>query len=161
MTDTLFAESGARWRTIAYGPLFCLAVAFYEIVAGGGVHWVALAIAAVIMATVVWVQVLGGRRYVSVELTPTTLRNGPEELDLADIDHVFPERDKDSWDDELWEVARAMGELSDVPRGRTGIGLRLRSGVLLRTWAKNDKGLRAALLTARPDLADESESEPK
>lgn len=159
MNDTLFAEPGARWRAIAYGPAFCLFVLICELLIGGRVHLIALTVGAVLTALIVWVQVIGGRRYVSVELTRPTLRNGPEELAVADIEHIYRERDAESWDDEIWELGRALGELSDVPRGRKPIGLRLRSGANVRTWARDPDGLRAALLVARPDLVTDQTGE--
>ncbi len=46
---------------------------------------------------------------------------------------------------EKWQAARALGELTGVPRGRTGIGLQLTGGRTAQAWARNHRGLRAAL----------------
>lgn len=46
---------------------------------------------------------------------------------------------------EQWQSARTLGELAGVPRGRTGIGLRLTGGRTAQAWARNHRGLRAAL----------------
>ncbi|MFI6364485.1 hypothetical protein ACIBG0_17230 [Nocardia sp. NPDC050630] len=144
----LFAEPGARWRSVAYGPLLCLIVLILELVTADQVHWFALIFCAALIAGFVVLQVIAGQRHVSVELTPDTLREGTETLPLASIDAVLPERDEDTWDDEDWESARSLGELSGVPRRRKGIGLRLVGGELVQAWAKDHRGLRAALTEA-------------
>ncbi|MDF2826111.1 MAG: conserved transrane protein [Mycobacterium sp.] len=46
---------------------------------------------------------------------------------------------------EKWQSARALGELSGVPRGRTGIGLKLTGGRTAQAWARRHAELRAAL----------------
>ncbi|WP_330250645.1 hypothetical protein OG874_31135 [Nocardia sp. NBC_00565] len=147
-TTILFAEPGARWRSVAYGPLLCLIVLILEMLTSADVHWFALVFCAALIAGFVVLQVIAGQRHVSVELTDTALRDGTETLALALIDAVLPERDEESWDDEDWESARSLGELSGVPRRRKGIGLRLVDGELVQAWAKDHRGLRAALTTA-------------
>ncbi|MET9025281.1 hypothetical protein ABZW96_06600 [Nocardia sp. NPDC004168] len=144
----LFTEPGARWRAVAYGPILCLAVLVLELVTGGDVHWFALLFCAALIAGFVALQVVAGKRHVGVELTAETLRSGTESLPLSSIAEVMPERDENSWDDEEWESARALGELSGVPRRRTGIGLRLADGSLVQAWARDHKALRAALTEA-------------
>ncbi|MEV4128306.1 hypothetical protein [Nocardia sp. NPDC049707] len=144
----LFAEPGARWRSVAYGPLLCLVVLNLELVTAAQVHWFALVFCAALIAGFVVLQVIAGQRHVSVELTPATLREGTETLPLAAIDAVLPERDEGSWDDEDWESARSLGELSGIPRRRTGIGLRLVGGDTVQAWAKDHRRLRAALTEA-------------
>ncbi|MBF6077747.1 hypothetical protein ACWEPH_21020 [Nocardia beijingensis] len=141
----LFTEPGARWRAVAYGPILCLAILALELVTGGAVHWFALLFCAALIAGFVALQVVAGKRHVSVELTTETLRSGTESLPLSSIAEVLPERDEDSWDDEEWESARALGELTGVPRRRTGIGLRLADGSLVQAWARDHKRLRGAL----------------
>ncbi|WP_280299380.1 hypothetical protein [Nocardia abscessus] len=150
----LFTEPGARWRAVAYGPILCLAVLALELVTGGAMHWFALLFCAALIAGFVALQVVAGKRHVSVELTPETLRSGTESLPLSSIVDVLPERDEDSWDDEEWESARALGELTGVPRRRTGIGLRLADGSLVQAWAKDHRALRAALTEALERSAD-------
>ncbi|MBF6218683.1 hypothetical protein IU479_11260 [Nocardia abscessus] len=150
----LFTEPGARWRAVAYGPMLCLAVLALELVTGGALHWFALLFCAALIAGFVALQVMAGKRHVSVELTPETLRSGTESLPLSSIADVLPERDEDSWDDEEWESARALGELTGVPRRRTGIGLRLADGSLVQAWAKDHRALRTALTEALERSAD-------
>ncbi|WP_327110420.1 hypothetical protein OHB12_21810 [Nocardia sp. NBC_01730] len=158
MTDTtvLFAEPGARWRAVSYGPVLCLAILVLELVTGSSVHWFALVFCAALIAGFVVLQVIAGKRHVGVELTGTTLREGTESLPLGSIAEVFPERDEESWRDvgeTEWESARALGELTGVPRRRTGIGLRLADGTMVQAWAKDHKALRAALT----EVVDRSE----
>ena len=153
MTDTtvLFAEPGARWRAVFYGPILCLAILVLELVTGSSVHWFALVFCATLIAGFVVLQVIAGKRHVCVELTGTSLREGTESLPLGSIAEVFPERAEDSWrdaDENEWESARALGELTGVPRRRTGIGLRLADGTRVQAWARDHRALRAALTEA-------------
>ena len=143
-TGPLFHEPGARWRTVAFGPIFCAAALVVELVTGPVVHWIALPILAIVLAGFAYVMVGAARRHVSVELTGSTLRQGTEELPVADIEAVLPPADDDR-QPQRWETARSLGELSDVPRGRTAVGLRLKGGVFVRAWAKNADELRARL----------------
>ncbi len=142
----LFSEPGARWRTVAYGPLLCLLVLVLELVLRRGpVHWFGLAFCAVLLAGFVALQVVAGKRHVSVELTGSALRQGTETLPLESIARIFPEHDEESWDDDPWQSARALGELTGVPRRRTGIGLKLRDGAMVQAWARDHRELRARL----------------
>lgn len=144
----LFAEPGARWRTIAYGPALCGIILVLELIRGGDVHWFGLVFCAVLLGGFVWLQVIAGRRHISVELTADTLREGTEVVSLGDIAEVLPEPDEQSWDDEDWESARALGELTGVPRRRKGFGLKLRDGSLVQAWARDHRTLRAELTAA-------------
>ncbi|NLU84126.1 hypothetical protein [Rhodococcus sp. HNM0569] len=144
--DALFFEPGGRWRTVAYGPAFCLVVLIAELLTGPQiVHWFAFVVFAALLAGLVAVQVVAARTHASVELTDTVLRQGTEELPVDEIAAVLPPADPDDWDSPDWESARALGELTGVPRRRNGIGLRLRGGGLVRAWARDDDSLRAAL----------------
>ncbi|WP_420880997.1 hypothetical protein [Rhodococcus sp. (in: high G+C Gram-positive bacteria)] len=147
----LFLEEGARWRTVAYGPIFCVVALVIELVTGPVVHWFALTLFAAILAGIVSVQVAAARRHVSVLLTDSVLRQGAEEVPLDEIDEVLPEADPYADEPQPWESARTLGELSGVPRRRTGIGLRLRDGSLAQAWARDDEGLRDALTAAVAD----------
>jgi hypothetical protein len=144
-----FAEPGARWRAVAYGPILCLIVLVVELASGWHSHWLTLLIFALVLGAVVVVQVTAARQHVSVELTPTSLRNGTETLALGEIVEVLPERDPADRSELPWEAARTLGELADVPRRRRAIGLRLHTpdsdDVLVRAWARDDRALRAAL----------------
>jgi hypothetical protein len=151
----LFSEPGARWHAIAYGPIFCGVVLIAEVVLGIGVHVLITLFFALILAGIVWLQVIAARTHVSVELTPTWLRQGTETLLLSEIVDVLPEPDENRRTDEPWESARSLGELANVPRGRTAIGLTLSGGQLVRAWAKDDEGLRTELTGAVERLQGE------
>ncbi|MFI6868036.1 hypothetical protein [Nocardia sp. NPDC050406] len=153
-TRVLFAEPGARWRTIAYGPALCALILALEVVRGGSIHWFGLVFCAALLGGFVWLQVVAGRRHISVELTDTHLRDGTELLPLRDIAAVLPEDDEESWEDEDWQSARALGELTGVPRRRRGIGLKLRGGELVQAWARDHRTLRAELTEALARLSD-------
>lgn len=146
----LFAEPGLRWRAVAYGPVLCASILILELVTGSTAHWFALIFCGALIAGFVALQVVAGRRHVSVELTDTTLRQGTETLPLSTVLEVVPpEGDEKSWDAATdWESTRALGELVGVPRRRTGIGLRLADDSLVQAWARDHQGLRAALTTA-------------
>ncbi|GAA5065772.1 hypothetical protein GCM10023318_53130 [Nocardia callitridis] len=135
---------------MAYGPILCGLILVGELVAGSPPHWFALIFCGVLIAWFVALQVVAARRHVSVELTETHLREGTESLPLSSIAEIFPARDEEAWDDEAWESARALGELTGVPRRRTGIGLRLSGGGMVQAWAKDHKSFRAALTAALP-----------
>lgn len=70
-------------------------------------------------------------------------------LDPADLAEPEPERERPPDTDratvEKWQSARALGELTGVPRGRTGIGLRLTGKRTVQAWARNHRELRAQL----------------
>ncbi|MFE3192148.1 hypothetical protein ACFXHA_24280 [Nocardia sp. NPDC059240] len=144
----LFSEPGARWRTIAYGPALCAIILLVEVIRGGAIHWFGLLFCGLLLAGFVWLQVVAGKRHISVELTADTLREGTETLALRDIAEVLPEDDEESWDYEDWQSARALGELSGVPRRRKGIGLKLTDGRLVQAWARDHVTLRAELTAA-------------
>ena len=157
----LFSEPGARWRAVAYGPILCLVILLMELSLGSHrqVHWFALAFCAVLLAGFVSLQVVAGRRHVSVELTGTALRQGTQTLPLREIATILPERDEAAWDDEPWQSARALGELAGVPRRRRGIGLTLCDGHTVQAWARDDQRLRSELTTALARLSESDDAE--
>ncbi|MCW4354959.1 hypothetical protein ONR57_16770 [Hoyosella sp. YIM 151337] len=144
-SDIVFIEPGAQWRALLFVPIFCLAGIVAEIWMGGPVHWLGWAIAATLLTSVVAWQVYAARAHLRVELTIGHLRQGAETLALDDVEDVLPSADDDPKLAAQWQSARALGELHGVPRRRTGIGLRLRSGTVVQAWARDHATLRAAL----------------
>lgn len=159
-SDVLYYEPGSRKSAVAFGPAFCLVALVIELFTGPVVHWFGLTMFAVILTGLVYVQVIAARRHASVELTTTILRQGTEEVPISEIAEMFPESDDAAYEEDMqpWETARALGELSGVPRRRHGIGLRLTTGGLVRAWAKDDDALREALNQAvRPQSRSTSD----
>ena len=96
------------------------------------------------MTGFVAVQVKAARIHTSVELTPTTLREGTERIHIDDIVRIYPE--PTGPDAPMWQSARALGELTGVPKGRTGIGLKLTNDRTAQAWARKHQQLRSALV---------------
>lgn len=171
----LFYEPGARRRAVSYGPIGCALILVIEMATGATPHWFALIFCGALIAAFASVQVLAARTHVSVRLTNSALRQGAETVPLADILEVLPEHgkapldaaslagvswdDADSWPEDEWRSARALGELSGVPRRRTGIGLRMRAGGQAQAWAKDHRALRAALTEAVAARTDDPKAE--
>jgi hypothetical protein len=89
------------------------------------------------------IQVKAARIHTSVVLTPEYLREGAETILIPEIVRVYPEAEGSEVP--KWQSARALGELTGVPRGRTGIGVRLTSDRTAQAWARRHRELRAAL----------------
>ncbi|MGH3523514.1 MAG: DUF3093 domain-containing protein [Mycobacterium sp.] len=151
-TDTeaapLFREAGASWYWVLTGPLAAGAMLWIEKSSGHG--WEPLVPLAflVLVSGFVALQVKAARVHTSVELTNQTLRQGRETVRVADIVQVYPEaKDPRVSEKELqrWQSSRALGELTGVPRGRVGIGLRLTGGRRAQAWARRHRQLRTAL----------------
>lgn len=70
------------------------------------------------------------------------------------------EPDQDAATVETWQSARALGELTGVPRGRTGIGVKLTGGRTVQAWARRHQELRAALTELVEQRRDSSGSHP-
>lgn len=157
-SEVLFEEWGGRWRTLLFGPIFCAIALAVELFTGPVVHWYGLAVIAVVLVGFTYIQVVAARRHATVRLTTDTLQQGTEDVPVDEIITVFPEPDyeKTGGDPERWELSRALGELSGVPRKRHGVGLRLRGGGLVQAWAKDEETLRERLT----ELVDARKKDP-
>ena len=146
-----FAEPGARWRSVAWGPAFALLGVVVEVTTGAAVHGWAWLGAGLLLGGLTALQVRAARAHTSVAAGPTTLRQGQTELALAEVAHVHGPSARTALDDpwEPWETAPALGGPT-VPRKRTGVGLALRDGRTVQAWARDDEGLRAALRARIP-----------
>lgn len=157
--DVVFSENGASWLWLLTGPAAALAMVFVQYRAGMGFPPAVPLMFLVLVCAFMGVQIKAARIHTSVELTPETLREGTEVIDVDQIVEVFPEpelpvrsrgpmqswRVKDEPPPEPWQRARALGELSGVPRGRTGVGIRLEGGRVTQAWARDHERLRAEL----------------
>ena len=162
--EPLFAESGASWLWVLSGPAAALAMLLIQITSGSGVQPVVPLAFLVLVAGFVTLQVKAARIHTSVELTGEYLRQGTETIRVAEIVTIYAapqtstgpgsyfERKylgstnkEEKKELEKWQSAHALGELTGVPRGRTGIGLKLSRGRTVQAWARNHQQLRALL----------------
>lgn len=149
----LFYENGASWAWVWFGPAAALAMAFIQHSSGYGWEPVIPGMFLVLVSGFLAIQVKAARIHTSVELTEQTLRQGTETIRVDEIELIYPPpeptgdpREKP----EKWQHARTLGELNGVPRGRTGIGLRLTGGRTAQAWARHHGALRAALTPLVP-----------
>ena len=146
--ERLFYESGASWYWLLAGPASAIAMLLIQFKGGVGFQPVVPLIFLVLVTGFLGLQVKAARVHTSVELTRDSLREGTEVTPISFIVGVFPEAQhsvKSREPLEKWQSARALGELSGVPRGRTGIGVELTGKRIAQAWARNHRGLRAAL----------------
>lgn len=145
--ETLFEEIGGRWRVVWIGPIICLIALAIEWATGPAIHWGALAGIAVILALFSALVVHASRIHVSVFLTPSELRQGDQTVPVDDIVEVIPPTDyeRTRGRSAAWESAPALGGLSNVPRKRTGIGVRFQDGTVAQAWARDHETLREKL----------------
>jgi hypothetical protein len=133
----LYGEPGSTYWPLLWGPIFAVVGALIEWTTGP-VHtlgWVLVAFGFA-GAAAVWVQ--GRRRVCSVELTPVSLRQGRETLDVAKIAAA---------DEEVGTpvAARVLGTGWAVPRKFESVPVRLHDGTTVVAWARDGEALRAAL----------------
>jgi hypothetical protein len=140
----LYHEVGASWYWLLAGPVSAAIMLYIEVNAGIGARVVPPAFFLLLVSGFLAVQVKAARIHTSVELTHDKLRQGAETIDVASIVRIFPEPEPGD-EAAKWQSARALGELAGVPRGRTGIGLKLTEGHTVQAWARKDQKLRVAL----------------
>ena len=144
----LFYEPGASWLWVLSGPAAAVSMILIEIWSGAQISLLVPAIFLVMVSAFISLQVKAARIHVSVELTTDALRQGTETILVREIVKVFPEPENPANSDKelaRWQSARALGELFGVPRGRTGIGLKLTGGRTAQAWAKRHRRLRESL----------------
>jgi hypothetical protein len=151
-TDTeaapLFREVGATWYWLLAGPISAAIMLWIEKSNGNGWQISVPVFFLVVLTSFIALQVKAARIHTSVVLTPQTLRQGTETIRVSEILKVYPEPDHPQAakkDLERWQSARALGELVGVPKGRTGIGLRLTGGRTAQAWARRHRHLRNLL----------------
>ncbi len=140
----LFYEPGASWWWVAAGPVSGIAMLLIQYSAGIGFQWLVPTVFFALVTSFVAVQVKAARIHTSVELTPTTLRQGEERTPIDDIVRIYPAPEGN--EEHQWMSARALGELTGVPKGRTGIGVKLTNDRTAQAWARKHQQLRAALV---------------
>lgn len=142
-TERLFYEPGASWAWLLAGPAAGGAMLAIQLSAGYGLQPLVPGLFLVLVSGFLAVQVKAARIHTSVELTADTLRQGAEVTKLADIVAVYPPATGSEVP--KWQTARALGELTGVPRGRTGIGLKLSNNRTAQAWARRHRTLRDEL----------------
>ncbi|MGP4057991.1 DUF3093 domain-containing protein [Mycobacterium sp. 4D054] len=141
--EVLFYEQGASWLWVLAGPAAGVAMALIQLSAGYGIQWMVPGLFFVLVSLFLAIQVKAARIHTSVELTTEKLRQGTEITLTDEIVRIYPEASGS--ETPKWQYARALGELTGVPRGRTGIGLRLTNDRTAQAWARKHQRLRAAL----------------
>jgi hypothetical protein len=162
--EPLFFERGASWYWVLAGPFAGIAMLLVELQTGLGPQPLVPLAFLVLVSGFIGLQIKAARIHTSVELTAETLRQGTETILVRDIVMIYPSPEnlgrsakenlgrsvKDNFgrpakDVEKWQSARALGELTGVPRGRTGIGLQLTNKRIAQAWARRHRELREAL----------------
>jgi hypothetical protein len=118
-------------------------MALIQLSAGYGIQLLVPGVFLVLVSGFLAIQVKAARIHTSVELTPDHLRQGTERIRVDEIVRIYPEPTGD--EPPKWQSSRALGELTGVPRGRTGIGLKLTNDRSAQAWARKHQQLRAAL----------------
>jgi hypothetical protein len=145
----VYTEPGGSWR-----PFWIVAAAMAVFVAldlalpGGDLPPLMWAVAVMTVLGIVAAGCRSARRMWTVRVDDRTLAVGLERVSLADVD-VDHLRAVESGVDAGAEV---LGGGWSLPRGRTGLPLRLAGGRTVLVPTRDPVALRAALLTARGTL---------
>lgn len=141
--EILFAEKGATWLWALAGPASAIAMSLIQISTGYGFAPVVPGIFLVLVTGFLSIQIKAARIHTSVELTRDHLRQGAETIRIEEIVKIFPPAS--GTEVPKWQSYRALGELTGVPRGRTGIGVKLTGDRSAQAWARKHRQLRDAL----------------
>jgi hypothetical protein len=144
-----YVEQGGSWR-----PFWIVAAAFAVFVAldvalpGSDIPVLVWVLVLITVLGIVAAGCLSARRVWTVRVDDDALVVGRERVALADVDaeHL---REIESGVD---AGAPVLGGGWSLPRGRTGLPLRLTEGRTVLVPTRNPAALRAALLTARGTL---------
>lgn len=148
-TRLLFQEAGAGWWWVLAGPAASASLIYIQHLNHVPISLLVPTIFLVLITAFVALQVKAARIHTSVELTEDALRQGTETILIREIVKVYPEAENSVKSDKPlanWQEARALGELTGVPRGRYGIGLRLTGNRTAQAWARRHRHLRDALV---------------
>lgn len=141
----LFYEPGASWSWLLFGPVSALIMVFIGFYTGAGFQPLIPLMFLVLVTGFLGIQVKAARIHTVVELTPESLREGTEILPVDQIVAVCPEPESKRAAPQKWQEGRTLGELSELPKGRTAIGLKLTQDRYVQAWARDAAGLRSAL----------------
>jgi hypothetical protein len=159
VTSVGYTESGGSWRTFWLATAFLAALVGVDLVMPGGdvplPVWVVcvIAVLGVVAGTTslarrAWTLRVGGRG------SDAALSVGRERLGLAEVDiaHLRAVREGEAGVD---AGAPVLGGGWSVPRGRTGLPLRLTDGRTLLVPTRDPAALTTALLAAAPQTRDD------
>ncbi|MGH3638494.1 MAG: DUF3093 domain-containing protein [Mycobacterium sp.] len=141
--EVLFSEPGASLLWLLAGPISAVTMMGIQLSSGYGWSPLLPGVFLILVTGFLGLQVKAARIHTSVELTPEYLRQGAETILISEIVKIYPEADGSEVP--VWQASRALGELTGVPRGRTGIGIKLRSDRRAQAWARRHRQLRIAL----------------
>lgn len=144
--EILFHEAGASLLWLAAGPVAAATMLGIQLSSGYGWSPLLPGVFLFLVTGFLGLQVKAARLHTSVELTREYLRQGAETILISEIVKIYPPAE--GKEAPTWQSARALGELTGVPRGRTGIGVKLSSSRTAQAWARRDRELRIALTTA-------------
>ncbi|MBB5954731.1 hypothetical protein FHS29_001301 [Saccharothrix tamanrassetensis] len=132
----LYAEPGASWWPLLWGPVFALLGIGAEAMTGSvwPALWLFVAVA-LFVPTLLWVQ--GRRRVYGVRLTPVALHQGREEVPVRDIAEVSGVEPRSG--------AKVLGGGWTLPRGTDPVPIKLVDGSVVLGWARDAEALRAAV----------------
>lgn len=151
----MFFECGASWYWVLCGPLCAGLLLAIQHSGGYGFQPLVPSVLMVLVSLMLAIQVKAARIHTSVELSADTLRQGTEEIRVADILAIYPEAERPTgWgkqEPQKWQESRALGELSGVPRRKVGVGLRLTGRRTVQAWARDHRRLRAVLTELIPE----------
>jgi hypothetical protein len=132
----LYAEPGSTWWPLLWGPLFAGAGAGLEATTGP-VHTVPWLVVGITLfgGAALWVN--ARRKVYRVELTPKTLQQGRETIDVKTITKIT--------DVGASTGARILGGGWSTPRKTYEVPVRLDDDTVALAWARDDEALKAAL----------------
>jgi hypothetical protein len=139
----LFSEPGASLWWLLAGPISAVTMMGIQLSSGYGWSPLLPGVFLILVTGFLGLQVKAARIHTSIELTPEYLRQGAETIRISEIVKIYPEADGSELP--VWQSSRALGELTGVPRGRTGIGIKLSSDRRAQAWARRHRQLRIAL----------------
>ena len=146
--EPLFYEQGASWYWLLAGPISGVTMLLIQLKGGGGIQLFVPTVFLVLVTGFLWLQVHAARIHTSVVLTAESLQQGTEVIPVRTIVTVYPEAERTVKSGELlekWQTSRALGELSGIPRGRKGVGIKLTGDRTAQAWARKHRQLREAL----------------
>jgi hypothetical protein len=150
-----YVEAGGSWRTFWLVTGFLGVLLILDLVLPGGdvppLLWV---VGVVAVLGIVAATTLSARRIWTLRIHAAHLSVGRERIALAEVDlaHLRAARQGEAGVD---AGAPVLGGGWSVPRGRTGVPLRLADGRTLLVPTRDPAALTAALLAAAPGADDD------